>query len=88
MVGIFRRLDGKVVVLDIVVTAGGRGCVEAFLRAVMSVVAGGVRVNATYLDEVLALRLGHERLKLRRGECVDQPRLGNDKQEDLSASQD
>lgn len=33
-----------------------------------------------YLDEVLAFRLGDQRLKLRRGEGVDQTGLGHDKE--------
>lgn len=41
-----------------------------------------------YLDEVLALGLGDQRLELGGGEGVDQPRLGDDEQEDLRASQD
>jgi hypothetical protein len=44
--------------------------------------------DAPYLDEVLALGLGDQRLELGGGEGVDQPRLGDDEQEDLRASQD
>lgn len=40
-----------------------------------------------YLDQILALGLGHERLKLGGGEGVDQTRLGDDEQEDLRAGE-
>lgn len=46
------------------------------------------RRAATYLDEVLALGLGDERLQLGRGEGVDQTRLGHDEKQDLGAGQD
>ena len=41
-----------------------------------------------YLDQILSLGLGDERLQLGRGEGVDQTGLGDDEQEDLGASED
>ena len=43
---------------------------------------------ATYLDEVLALGLGNERLKLGGGKCVDETGFGHDKEKHLGAGQD
>jgi hypothetical protein len=45
-------------------------------------------LNIVYLDEVLPFRLCDERLELGCGEGVDKSRLGDDKQEHLSASED
>ena len=42
----------------------------------------------TYLDQILALRLGHKRLELWGGEGIDQTSLGDDEQEDLRAGED
>lgn len=41
--------------------------------------------GAAYLDEVLALGLGHQRLQLGCGEGVDEARLGHDEQQHLGA---
>ena len=41
----------------------------------------------TGLDEVLALRLGNERLELGSGEGIDKPSLRDDEQEDLRAGE-
>ena len=41
-----------------------------------------------YLDQVLALRLGDQRLELRGGKGVDETSFGDDKKQDLCASQD
>lgn len=46
------------------------------------------RHATTYLDEVLALGLGDQRLQLRGSKGIDETRLGDDQQQDLSASQD
>jgi hypothetical protein len=47
-----------------------------------------VQWGAAYLDEVLALGLGHERLQLGCRECVDQARLGHDEEQHLRAGED
>jgi hypothetical protein len=47
-----------------------------------------VQRGAAYLDEVLALGLGHERLQLGCGECVHQARLGHDEEQHLGAGED
>lgn len=44
--------------------------------------------RATYLNQVLALSLGDERLQLGGGEGVDKAGLGDDQQEHLSAGED
>jgi len=41
----------------------------------------------TYLDEVLAFRLGDERLELGGGEGVDEAGLGHDEEQDLCAGE-
>jgi hypothetical protein len=45
-------------------------------------------LTSTYLDEVLALGLGDERLQLGGGECVDKTGLGDDQQQHLGAGED
>jgi hypothetical protein len=47
-----------------------------------------LRCRAAYLDEVLALGLGHQRLQLWCGEGVDEARLGHDEEQHLRAGQD
>lgn len=42
----------------------------------------------SYLNEILALRLGDERLELGGGEGVNQAGLGDDQQQNLRAGQD
>jgi hypothetical protein len=44
--------------------------------------------DAPYLDQILPLGLGHERLELGGGEGVDQTRLGDDEEEDLRSGED
>lgn len=44
--------------------------------------------SAPYLNEILALRLGHKRLKLGCGEGVHQASLGHDQKQHLGASED
>lgn len=44
--------------------------------------------GAAYLDEVLALGLGHQRLQLRCGEGVDESSLRDDEQQHLGAGED
>lgn len=44
--------------------------------------------GGAYLDQILALSLGDERLKLGRGEGVNQSRLRHDQQQNLGACQD
>lgn len=44
--------------------------------------------EATYLNQVLALSLGDQRLQLGSGESVDEAGLGDDQQEDLGPSED
>jgi hypothetical protein len=41
----------------------------------------------TYLNQILALGLGNERLELRRGEGIHEAGLRDDKQEDLGAGE-
>lgn len=48
------------------------------------IICGG----GAYLDQILALSLGDERLKLGRGEGVNQARLRHDQQQNLGACQD
>lgn len=48
------------------------------------IICGG----GAYLDQILALSLGDERLKLGRGEGVNQSRLRHDQQQNLGACQD
>ena len=43
--------------------------------------------RVAYLDQVLAFRLGDERLKLGRCEGVDQSSLRNNEEQDLGASE-
>ena len=45
-------------------------------------------MERAYLDEILAFGLGNERLKLRRGEGVDEASLGDDQQKHLRARED
>ena len=47
-----------------------------------------VRTPSSYLDEILAFGLSDEGLELRSGESVDESSLGDDEEEDLSASED
>lgn len=44
--------------------------------------------SRTYLNQVLAFRLGDERLELGGGEGIDQSRFGDHEQEDLGARED
>lgn len=44
--------------------------------------------KVAYLNQVLALSLSDERLKLGSSECVDQASLRDDEQEDLGSGQD
>lgn len=48
----------------------------------------GLRCVEACLDQILALSLGDERLKLGRGEGVNQSRLRHDQQQNLGACQD
>lgn len=45
-------------------------------------------MERAYLDQVLTLGLGHQRLQLGSGEGVDETSLGDDEQKDLGASED
>jgi hypothetical protein len=45
-------------------------------------------MEGAYLDEVLAFGFGDERLKLRRGEGVDEASLGDDQQKHLGTRED
>jgi len=47
-----------------------------------------IRPRRAYLDEVLALRLGHKGLKLRGGKGVNKAGFGYDEKQDLGASED
>jgi hypothetical protein len=47
-----------------------------------------VVLGRAYLDQVLALGLGDQRLELGSGEGVDETSLGDDEQKDLGASED
>lgn len=42
----------------------------------------------SYLDQILALGLGNQRLELRRRECIDEASFGHDEEEHLGACQD
>ena len=53
----------------------------------MRVAAVTMRIG-TYLNQVLAFRLGDERLELGGGEGIDQSRFGDHEQEDLGARED
>lgn len=44
--------------------------------------------RGAYLDQILALGLGNERLELGSGEGINKARLGDDQQQNLSACQD
>ena len=48
----------------------------------------GVARRNTYLNQVLALRLGDQGLELGRREGVDESRLRHDKKENLGAGED
>lgn len=61
--------------------------VQASLDATISVESTMVDV-ITYLDQVLALGLGHQRLELGGGESVDETGLGHDQEQHLGAGQD
>lgn len=85
--GLLGRVD-RVLVVDPVLSITCRfGRVQAGLGAV-SRRLGGPRERGTHLDQILPLGLGDQRLQLGGGEGVDQPRLGDDEQEDLRARQD
>lgn len=56
--------------------------ISAWLAATASL------TRIAYLDQIFALGLGNERLELGSGEGINQARLGDDQQEDLSACQD
>jgi hypothetical protein len=43
--------------------------------------------GAAYLDKILALGLGHQRLQLGCGEGVDEARLGHDEEQHLGTGQ-
>lgn len=89
--GLLGRLDGAGIVDAVLAAAGGFGSVEARLGsdrlAVARRVRGGAR-DAPYLDQVLALGLGDQRLELGGREGVDQTGLRDDEEEDLRAGQD
>lgn len=86
-VRLFWRLDG-IFVLD-AVAVGRLGGVQAGLGWCQYwMVEDVVGLDASYLDEVLALGLGDERLQLGGGEGVDQSGLGDDEQEHLGAGED
>ena len=88
--GLLRGLDRASIVDTVLATAGGFRGVEASLEQSISDVrrVGGVVRCAPYLDQILALSLGDQRLELGGREGVDQPRLGDDEEKDLRAGQD
>lgn len=56
------------------------------ISAWLAATAGLTRI--AYLNQILALGLGNERLQLGGREGINQARLGDDQQEDLSSCQD
>ena len=71
------------------VRVGGLGGIETGLvTALVMAMTDGVWMEWAYLDQVLALGLGHQRLELGGGEGVDETSLGHDEQKDLGASED
>jgi hypothetical protein len=76
---VVRRLDGCFAVDVVLVAAGGLWCVQACLYVLLATrQASGSPVENTYLDQVLALWLGDQRLQLGGSEGVDQAGLRDD----------
>lgn len=86
-VRVLGRLDSRFTVDA--VRVGGLGGVETCLTtASVKAMTDGVWLEWAYLDQVLALGLGHQRLELGSGEGVDETGLGDNEQKDLGASED
>jgi hypothetical protein len=83
----FGRLDGTSIIDTVFAAACRFGSIQACLSNGVSMSRVLVRTGA-YLDQILALGLGDERLKLGSCEGVDQTCLGDDEEENLSTSQD
>lgn len=58
------------------------------MEASVRTATDGMMLVGSYLDQVLALGLGHQGLELGGGESVDETSLGDNKQKDLGASKD
>jgi hypothetical protein len=81
------RLDGRFTIDA--VRVGRLGGIKACLIVVLVTAATDcVFLERSYLDQVLALGLGHQRLELGGGEGVDETSLGHNEQKDLGASED
>ena len=81
------RFDGRFTIDA--VRVGRLGGIEACLIVILVRAATDcVFLEWSYLDQVLALGLGHQRLELGSGEGVDETSLGHDEQKDLGASED
>lgn len=80
-------LGRRVGSVDPVLVGGRVRRVQASLHATISV-EYTMQMMATYLDQVLALGLGHQRLELGGGESIDETGLGNDQEQHLGAGQD
>lgn len=83
VVDILGRLCWDLWGVDAILAGGGVWGVEASLTGQIWV-NSDLR-NKTHLDQVLALRLGDQWLKLRSGKGIDQTGLGHDEQQHLSA---
>ena len=82
---LFRGLDGIWIIDTIRAITSRFGSIETSLRKSVYIVAID---QSPYLDQVLALSLCHQRLKLRRREGVDQTGFRDHKEQDLRARQD
>jgi hypothetical protein len=81
------RLDSRFTVDA--VRVGRLGGIETCLVAALArALPARLALEWTYLDQVLALGLGHQRLKLGSSEGVDETSFRDDEQEDLSTSED
>lgn len=91
IVDIFRRVNGSFAIHPVLVASCRFRRVEAGLetsgdqsRGSTKHITGGI----TYLNEVLALGFGHQRLKFGGGEGINEAGFRHDEQEYLSAGQD
>jgi hypothetical protein len=81
------RLDSRFAVNA--VRVGGLGGIETCLVAALArALSAGAMLEWTYLDQVLSLGLGHQRLELGSGEGVNETSFRDDEQKNLSASED
>ena len=87
MIDIFWRVDGRFGINAILITGCRLGRIETGLGKEIRKSSIARLTRATYLNQVLTLWLGNERLQFWRGERVDQAGLGHDEEEDLGTGE-